>query len=65
VLLPLFRRFPLIEFKTPTDALQPGDLGQLAGCAFLWHSQQDERAPQKEGSLIVLAPMVCWVRSKI
>jgi hypothetical protein len=40
VLLPLFSRFTLIEFKAPTDALQPGDLAQLVGCAFLWHSQQ-------------------------
>jgi hypothetical protein len=58
VLLPLFRRFTLVEFKAPTDALQPGDLAQLVGCAFLWHSQQDERIPQKELSLIVLAPTI-------
>ena len=35
VLLPLFRRLTLVEFKAPTDALQPGDLAQLVGCAFL------------------------------
>jgi hypothetical protein len=58
VLLPLFRRFTLLEFKAPTDALQPGDLAQLAGCAFLWHSQQAERIPQQELSLIVLAPTI-------
>jgi hypothetical protein len=58
VLLPLFRRFTLLEFKAPTDALEPGDLAQLAGCAFLWHSQQAERVPQKELSLIVLAPTI-------
>jgi hypothetical protein len=33
-------------------------LAQLAGCAFLWHSQQAERVPQEDISLIVLAPSV-------
>jgi len=56
VLLPLLNRFTLIEFKGPTDTLQPGDLAQLVGCAFLWHSQQAERVPQEDISLIVLAP---------
>jgi hypothetical protein len=56
VLLPLLNRFTLIEFKGPTDTLQPGDLAQLVGCAFLWHSQQAERVLHAEVSLIVLAP---------
>jgi hypothetical protein len=58
VLLPLLNRFTLIEFKGPTDTLEPGDLAQLVGCAFLWHSQQTERVPQADMSLIVLAPSV-------
>ena len=48
VLVPLLNRFTLIEFKGPTDALEPGDIAQLVGCAFLWHSQQAERLPQAE-----------------
>jgi hypothetical protein len=55
-LVPLLNRFTLIEFKGPTDAIEPGDLAQLVGCSFLWHSQQTERLPQAEVSLIVLAP---------
>jgi hypothetical protein len=39
VLLPLLNRFTLMEFKGPTDQLQAGDLAQLLGCSFLWHSQ--------------------------
>ena len=58
VLLPLLNRFTLIEFKGPTDTLEPGDLAHLAGCAFLWHSQQAERVPQADVSLVELAPTV-------
>jgi hypothetical protein len=58
VLVPLLNRFTLIEFKGPTDTLDAGDLAQLVGCAFLWHSQQAERVPQADISLIVLAPSV-------
>jgi len=58
VLLPLLNRFTLIEFKGPTDTLEPGDLAQLVGCAFLWHSQQAERIPQADVPLVVLAPSV-------
>ncbi len=57
-LLPLLNRFTLIQFKGPTDALQRGDLAQLLGCAFLWHSQQAEAIPQSAISLLVLAPTV-------
>jgi len=57
-LVPLLKRFTLIEFKGPTDALEPGDLAQLIGCAFLWHSQQAEGIPHQDVSLIVLAPAV-------
>ena len=52
VLVPLLNRFTLIEFKGPTDALERGDLAQLVGCAFLWHSQQEASIPQAEISLI-------------
>ena len=31
-------------------------MAQLVGCAFLWHSQQAERLPRADVSLIVLAP---------
>jgi len=58
ILLPLLNRFTLIQFKGPTDALQRGDLAQLIGCAFLWHSQQGERIPHRDVSLMVLAPTV-------
>ncbi|HPM80772.1 MAG TPA: hypothetical protein PLF81_08730 [Candidatus Anammoximicrobium sp.] len=58
VLLPLLNRFTLIEFKGPTDTLEPGDLAQLVGCAFLWHSQQAERIPEADVPLVVLAPSV-------
>ncbi len=58
VLLPLLNRYTLMQFKGPTDALQRGDLAQLVGCAFLWHSQQAEPIPQRDISLIVLAPTV-------
>ena len=58
VLVPLLNRFTLIEFKGPTDTLEPGDLAQLVGCAFLWHGQQAERVPQADVSLVVLAPSV-------
>jgi hypothetical protein len=58
VLLPLLNRFTLMQFKGPTDALQRGDLAQLVGCAFLWHSQQAEPIAQRDISLIVLAPTV-------
>jgi hypothetical protein len=56
VLLPLLNRFTLIEFKGPTDSLEPGDVAQLVGCAFLWHSQQSNRFPQADLTLIILAP---------
>jgi len=58
VLVPLLNRFTLIEFKGPTDSLDPGDLAQLAGCSLLWHSQQTEGVAQTEVSLIVLAPSI-------
>ncbi len=56
VLVPLLNQWTLVEFKGPTDTLEPGDLAQLIGCAFLWHSQQAERVPPKEVSLVILAP---------
>ena len=55
-LVPLLGRYTLVEFKGPTDVLQRGDLAQLAGCSFLWHSQQSEPVQHDEVSLIVLAP---------
>lgn len=56
VLLPLLNRFTLIQFKGPTDTLERGDLAQLVGCAYLWHSQQIEPIAQRDMSLILLAP---------
>jgi hypothetical protein len=58
VLLPLLNRFTLMQFKGPTDVLQRGDLAQLVGCAFLWHSQQAEPIPQRDISLRVQSQMV-------
>jgi len=57
-LLSLLNRFTLIEFKGPTDALEPGDLAQLVGCSFLWHSQQGEGISRRDVSLIVVAPCI-------
>ncbi len=57
-LLPLLNRFTLVEFKGPTDLIERGDFAQLAGCSFLWHSQESEPIPHDEVSLIVLAPTV-------
>ncbi len=57
-LLPLLNRFTLMEFKGPTDSIEPGDFAQLVGCAYLWHSQQAERPSCGEVSLIVVAPAV-------
>jgi hypothetical protein len=57
-LLPLLNRFTLIEFKSPVDAMQPGDFAQLVGCSYLWHSQQSERFSREEISLIIVAPVV-------
>jgi hypothetical protein len=57
-LVALLNRFTLVEFKAPTDSLETGDLAQLFGCAFLWHSQQAERVAIEDVSLIVLAPRV-------
>jgi len=57
-LVPLLNRFTLIEFKGPTDALEPGDFAQLVGCSFLWHSQQSERISYTDVSLMILAPRI-------
>ena len=56
MLLPLLNRYTLIEFKGPTDSVEAGDAAQLFGCSFLWHSQQAERVPREDISLIILAP---------
>jgi hypothetical protein len=58
VLLALLNRFTLLQFKGPTDALGRGDLAQLIGCTYLWHSQQSEPIYQRDISLIVLAPTI-------
>jgi len=56
VLVPLLNRYTLVEFKGPTDSVEAGDAAQLFGCSFLWHSQQAERVPCEDISLIILAP---------
>ena len=38
--------------------MERGDFSQLAGCSFLWHSQENELIPHEEVSLVVLAPTV-------
>jgi len=55
VLARLLNRFTLLEFKGPTDTLQPGDLAQLIGCAFLWHSQQKDGVFHDQMTLVILA----------
>lgn len=57
-LVPLLNRFTLIEFKGPTDVMERGDFAQLAGCSFLWHSQENELVAHEEVSLVVLSPTV-------
>ena len=50
-------RSGVMQFKGPTDALQRGDL-RKSSVVRLWHSQQAEPIPQRDISLIVLAPTV-------
>ncbi|MGH7201733.1 MAG: hypothetical protein ACREJB_14085 [Planctomycetaceae bacterium] len=49
-------RWSLIEFKSPVDALEGGDLDQLFGVAHLFCAQQSEPIASRDLSLIVLAP---------
>jgi hypothetical protein len=57
-LLPLLNERTLLEFKSPTDVLELGDLAHFLGCALLYHSQQ--RPPVVRGALtaIILAPVL-------
>ncbi|MGH7200742.1 MAG: hypothetical protein ACREJB_09070 [Planctomycetaceae bacterium] len=48
-------RWTLVEFKSPADVLQQGDLDQLFGVAHLFCSQQSEPIDSADLSLIVLA----------
>jgi hypothetical protein len=57
-LVPLLNRYTLIEFKAPPDALERGDMAHLAGCSYLWHSQEIAAVLHNEVSLIVLAPVL-------
>lgn len=57
-LMPMLNEYTAIEFKSPSDAIEPGDLDQLLGCVHLYRSQQ--RPPLEQGvlSLVVLAPAI-------
>jgi hypothetical protein len=55
-LVPRLNRWTLIEFKSPVDALQRGDLDRLLGVAHLFCGQQPESLPSEDLSLVVLAP---------
>lgn len=49
-------RYTLIEFKSPSDALELGDLDYLLGCTHQFRAQQLESLHCREITLIVLAP---------
>ena len=51
-------RFTLVEFKSPSDALEHGDLDYLFGCAHLFRAQQPEPISNTDLSLILLAPTI-------
>ena len=57
-LLRRLNRWTLIEFKSPVDSLQRGDLDRLLGVAHLFCGQQPEPLDSADLSLIVLAPSV-------
>jgi len=57
-LVKLLNRFTLVEFKSPTDSLEAGDLDYLFACAHLFRAQQSQRIDHSELTLIVLAPSV-------
>ncbi len=44
-LLPLLNRFTLIEFKGPTDALEPGDLRNSSDAPFYGTANRTSRSP--------------------
>jgi hypothetical protein len=49
-------RWTLIEFKSPVDSLERGDLGRLFGVAHLFIAQQAEEISASDVSLVILAP---------
>jgi hypothetical protein len=49
-------RWTLIEFKSPVDSLERGDLGRLFGIAHLFMAQQAEVLSASDVSLVILAP---------
>jgi hypothetical protein len=51
-------RFTLVEFKSPSDTLERGDLDYLFGCAHLFRAQQPEPVSNTDLSLILLAPTI-------
>jgi hypothetical protein len=48
----------LIEFKSPVDSLERGDLARLIGISCLFIAQQPEVIAASEMSLVILAPSV-------
>jgi hypothetical protein len=57
-LLRRLNRWTLIEFKSPVDSLQRGDLDRLLGVAHLFCGQQPDPPDSEEMSLVILAPSV-------
>jgi hypothetical protein len=49
-------RWTLIEFKSPVDSLERGDLDRLLGVAHLFCAQQPEPIASANLSLVILAP---------
>ncbi|MBW3600766.1 MAG: hypothetical protein KY475_26310 [Planctomycetes bacterium] len=57
-LVQILNEYTAVEFKSPSDAIEIGDLDQLLGCVHLFRSQQ--RPPLERGklSLAILAPAI-------
>lgn len=55
-LLALLKAFTFLEFKSPSDALERGDLMKFLACVLLWAEQQSKPPSRHKLSLIVVAP---------
>ena len=58
VLAQRLNRWTLIEFKSPVDSLEYGDLGRLLGIGHLFVAQQPPSISAAEVSFIFLAPVL-------
>lgn len=58
VLIAHMNQWTLIEFKSPTDSLEQGDVDKLLGVTQLFCAQQRERIPSAQLTVMILAPDV-------